>query len=165
MDKKFMYSEQTSYVNQETGEVIEQTTKKVYRSKIENPEHFIRMFAEHAAIFYGLKPDTAKIVLVWLSQNADWNTGKVLLTTSRREQLCKELQIKPQTLSNALCALKKQKCITGEKGEFIINPHLFWKGSDESKRELLQNKDLQITFEFVESETLDETFGEISNFS
>ena len=64
MGKKIMYSEQTSYINQETGEVIEQTTKKVYRSKIENPEHFIRMFAEHAAIFYGLKPDTAKIVLV-----------------------------------------------------------------------------------------------------
>lgn len=54
----------TSYVNQETGEVIEQTTKKIYRQKIENPEHFIRMFTEYAAIFYELKPDTAKIVLV-----------------------------------------------------------------------------------------------------
>jgi len=42
-----------------------------------------------------------------------------------RDDVCTKLGISQQTLSNCLTALKKSKLISGEKGEFRINPKIF----------------------------------------
>lgn len=39
--------------------------------------------------------------------------------------MCDKLNIAPQTLSNCLTSLKTSKMISGEKGEFKINPFIF----------------------------------------
>lgn len=60
------------------------------------------------------------------------------------------MDISQQTLSNCLAALKKSKLISGEKGEFRINPKIFWKGDAKSRKDLLKDKAIQITFGLVD---------------
>jgi predicted transcriptional regulator len=60
-----------------------------------------------------------------MCKNAEFNTGKVSLTTQKRKDLATELDISPQTLSNSLTSLKKSKLIDGNNGEFQINPLIF----------------------------------------
>lgn len=60
-----------------------------------------------------------------MCQNAEFDTGKVSLTTQKRKDLCEKLQITPQTLSNALTSLKKSNLVHGKNGEFQINPQIF----------------------------------------
>ena len=40
--------------------------------------------------------------------------------------------------------------ISGEKGEFRINPKIFWKGDAKSRKDLLKDKAIQITFGLVD---------------
>lgn len=96
-----------------------------------------------------------KTILIWMCKNAQFNTGKVSLTTQKRKDLAKELNITPQTLSNSLTALKKSNLINGNNGEFQINPQIFWKGSQESREALLQNKAIIMTFSLGEEDPRD----------
>ncbi len=38
---------------------------------------------------------------------------------------------------NALKVLKNNKCITGERGVFKINPEIFWKGDQKNRKDEL----------------------------
>ncbi len=55
----------------------------------------------------------------------------------------------PQTVSNCITALKNAKLIDGEKGEYRINPFLFWKGTRDKRRELLKDATIEATFKIV----------------
>lgn len=98
-----------------------------------------------------------------MCQNAQFNTGNVSLTTQKRKELCTNLNITPQTLSNSLTSLKKCNLIKGENGEFQINPQVFWKGSQASREALLKDKNIRITFG-IDEKTEDENNKEINEF-
>lgn len=159
--KKRIYQKETVYIDKETGEEISQTVEKGFYEKVKSEEHFFMTYIDVIAPWFGLKPESAKAVLMWMNKNAQWNTGIVLLPQKIRNTICEELSISQQTLSNCLSALKKSKLISGEKGEFRINPKIFWKGDTASRKALLKNKAIQITFGLVDeqdySETLDIT--------
>ena len=92
-----------------------------------------------------------------MNQNAQWNTGIVLMPQKVRDDVCTKLGISQQTLSNCLTALKKSKLISGEKGEFRINPKIFWRGDAASRKALLKNKAIQISFGLVDEQDYPET--------
>lgn len=129
-----------------TGEEISTNTSKTFIEKVESTEHFFMTYIDFIAPWFNLKPEIAKNILMWMCQNAEFDTGKVSLTTQKRKDLCKKFDITPQTLSNALTSLKKSHLVHGENGEFQINPQVFWKGSQKSREELLKNKKIIMTF-------------------
>ena len=155
--KKCIYQKDAVFIDKETGEEISQTTQKEFYEKVKSEEHFFMTFIDVIAPWFGLKPESAKAVLMWMNQNAQWNTGIVLMPQKVRDDVCTKLGISQQTLSNCLTALKKSKLISGEKGEFRINPKIFWRGDAASRKALLKNKAIQISFGLVDEQNYPET--------
>ena len=44
--------------------------------------------------------------------------------------------------------LKQLNLLTGAKGEFIINPKVFWKGTNDARNTLIKEGKLTLSFEF-----------------
>ena len=91
-------------------------------------DSFYMTFIDYIGPIYGLKPEAIKGFLAWLCSRAEFNTGNVTLNANIRKTICKELNITNNTITNYLKKLKDAKIISGEKGSYIINPKIFWKG-------------------------------------
>lgn len=96
-----------------------------------------KVFIKYTSLLQQLNSIVARKVLDWMCKNMEYNTGKVSLSTYRRQQMCCELQINNTQLSNNLKRLKDLNIISGEKGEFIINPNIFWKGDTKARTKAL----------------------------
>lgn len=133
------------FVDKETGEIISYESEKSYSKKVEK-DKFYMVFIDFIAPFFELKSAKAKDLLVWLCNHAEFNTGKVLLPTEVRNQISKELNVSPGSITNNLKALKDLNLIKGEKGVFEINPKIFWKGDDKARKKFMEEKEIKIKF-------------------
>lgn len=133
------------YVDTETGEIATLTTSKTYSVKVKS-DKFYMTFIDYALPVFRLKSDNARKVLDWMCMHAEYNTGAVHLTAKAREQMALDINICNNTITNNLAKLKRLDLISGDKGEFLINPLIFWKGDSKTRDKLLENNELQITF-------------------
>lgn len=143
--EKYQQVTQNQIVDVNTGEIIQYETQKTYTRKIES-ESFYMTFIDYIAPLFNLKSDAAKNVLNWMCCHAEYNTGKVQLTTNQRDLACEELGMKSNSLSNHLKKLKDLKLIDGDRGDFIINPQIFWKGDTVTRNKLLADNEIKIMF-------------------
>lgn len=132
-------------VDRETGDIETIVVSKEYSTKI-SPDKFYMTFIEYIAPMFKLKSTSARTLLTWLCCHAEYNTGIIRLTTSERNNIVKELGMSNNTITNNLAILKKLKIISGEKGNFQINPQIFWKGDTKTRNELLNDRELKIKF-------------------
>ena len=63
--------------------------------------------------------------------------------------MCSELNLANNQITNNLKKLKDLNLITGDKGSFTVNPEIFWKGDAQTRKDILNNKSLQVSFEIV----------------
>lgn len=134
----------------QTGEIIKYESSKTYKEKI-NSENFYMVFLDYMTPLLKIKSHITRHVLDKLCQLAEFNSGKVNLSTGNRKEICDQLEINSQQFSKALKQLKELNLIDGESGMFTINPYIFWKGDQSIRRqELLNNKAFQITYEIVD---------------
>lgn len=90
---------------------------------------------------YNIRGNVALNVMASLMEQAEFNTGIVSLSPASRRRIKESVGISDSALSRALNVLVERKAIaktqypdkeTGElresKGEYIINPEMFWKG-------------------------------------
>ena len=146
--KHFIESTITDVVDPETGEVTSTTSKKTHRITLDKNDHFYMCFFETMAPYYGLKyADDLKLISKFC-ELAEWNTGKVSVSTSTRESICKELNINTSNLSRSIKRLRDSNLISGEKGIFTINPSIFWKGDKKSREDLLKSGGLSVNIQF-----------------
>ena len=136
---------QREIVDSRTGEIMKIDSARTFTQKMTEDE-FYMTFIDYVSPLFGLKPDSAKSLLVWLCQHAQWNTGKVSLTTADRKEITKTIGLANNSISNYLKKLKDLKLISGENGSYTINPQIFWKGDLNIRRELLKTSEFQITF-------------------
>lgn len=146
MAEKLTQRTEVSYVDTQTGEIVATESSKTFTRKIKT-DKFYMTFIDYVAPFYQLRSVSAKNILVYMCEIAEYNTGKVALTTGVRQELCYELAISSNTLTNNLKVLKDLKLISGERGDFIINPQIFWKGDTNTRDQLLRKDEIKITFE------------------
>lgn len=144
-NEKWQTSTFKEVVDRETGEIVLTETSKCFTKKVDS-ELFYMTFIEYMSPLYNIKSDTAKSILNYLCMLAEFNEGKVYLTTNKRKTLCSDLDISTTSLTNNLKLLKKANLISGSNGDFIINPQIFWKGSVDTRRQLLQDAKIKITF-------------------
>lgn len=144
MKDKVIQTYQREVVDKETGEVVSVDTSKIISRKIQD-DAFYMVYIDFIAPFFKLK-NNAKNILIWMCNHAEFNTGRVSLTTKDRETLADEIGICANTITNNLAALKKAGLIEGEKGVFNINPQVFWKGDLKARRDLLANNEFKIKF-------------------
>lgn len=131
-------------LDKETGEICTIETSKTWSAKVHDTESFYMVFVNWISLEYQIKSTVAKSVLTWMLTNAEYNTGRVLLTAMVREELCGLYGITNNALSIYLKQLKDLNLVTGSKGTFFINPEIFWKGELSVRNKLL--KDGNVTF-------------------
>nr|DAM35141.1 MAG TPA: replication protein [Bacteriophage sp.] len=109
-------------------------------------DNYFITFIDSLSPLFELKSISARTLLTWLCCHAEYNTGIIRLTTSDRNTIVEELGMSNNTITNNLATLKKLKIISGEKGNFQINPQIFWKGDTKTRNELLNDRELKIKF-------------------
>lgn len=106
--------------------------------KIPNQEPFIMMYGAHLGLLRDLNSITDLKILFHLLFKVQYGTNRVSLSTGDRKELIDSLCITTAAVSNSLSNLKKAGLLTGEKGSFMINPYLFWKGENKDRKKLLK---------------------------
>lgn len=152
MAKHFLQEEKDVYI-------LPDGTKKEYVRRKYLVHHteddpFYMTFLRYVKWIYGLTGVAPFKLLLKLIDIAQFNTGRVSLTTGKRKEIIDELCVSEVAFYKSLKQLLDQEVLykvyktdpdTGEqiemKGEFFINPDMFWKG------ELNKRKELRVIFE------------------
>lgn len=149
MAKRITQTIQREIVDVATGELVKVDTQKTFTEKI-SPDNFYMTFIGYMSPLFNLHSDVARSILDWMCMRAEYNSGVVDLSTSKRQKMCSDLSITSNQVTNNLKKLKELGLITGEKGEFTINPEIFWKGDTKTRQQVLEGKSLKVSFELVE---------------
>lgn len=129
----------------EDGKELILEDSKTFREKI-SEDSFYMVFIDYISPFFKIKSDSAKNLLIWLCNNAEFNTGKVSLTTKDRKELASKFKITNSAISRNLKILKDKKLISGDDGSFVIIPQVFWKGESSVRRKILANSEFVVQF-------------------
>jgi len=146
--KVFLESKTTQHVDPATGEIMMTETKKLHKVVTKSEDRFFQVYYETLASVYQLKYADDLKLLIKLAELAEWNTGRVLLPATVREDVCTSLQIHTTNLSKSIKRLKEKDLIQGERGDFIINPSIFWKGEKSVREQALKQDGLYFTIKF-----------------
>lgn len=152
MSKGFIHStERTVY--DEYGNPRVETTNKEFSYKTDE-DSFYMIFVDFVKWMYNITSVNSLKLLPKLMEIAEFNTGKITLSPGLRKQLLKDLKLSPATFTralndlidnNALFKVYSTDKVTGEvtelKGEYTVNPEMFWKG------ELKKRKNMIVTFQ------------------
>ena len=151
MAKRITQTIQREIVDVTTGEVVKVDTQKTFTEKV-SPESFYMTFIGYMSPLFNLHSDVARSILDWMCMRAEYNSGVVDLSASKRQKMCQDLSITSNQVTNNLRKLKELGLITGEKGEFTINPEIFWKGDTKTRQQVLECKSLKVSFEIVDNQ-------------
>lgn len=160
MAKGFVKSSESSFYD-ENGQLQSTTTHKEFVHKVTESEPFYMVFIDYVKWMYNVKSATTIKILHQLMEMADFNTGEVSLSPGKRKDIMDQFNISRSSFTQSLNYLIEQNILqrkvkevinkdTGElikeevKGEYRINPDMFWKG------DLKKRKELRVTFEAVD---------------
>lgn len=138
-----------TYTDKQTGEQRELEEKKWVTVRIGKDEKFWMTYCKYTAPLYELTHVDDIKIMVKFCELAEYDSGVVHLTPSRRKEMVAELSMQQSNVSKSLRRLKEKNLITGEDGEYTITPTLFWKGERSKRVELLRDKGLAVTFNFM----------------
>ena len=137
MAKKLKHETVKQVKDKETGEWSEMTTSKTFAIPV-NEEEFYMTFIKNLSSILNLNSFTEVKVLVRLCEIAEFNTGKVSLTAGKRTEFIESLSINKAYLSSSIKSLINKGLLKGDKGEYQINPLVFWKGSLKERNALIK---------------------------
>lgn len=147
MSKHLVTTTETQYVDEDTGQLIISTTEKVHKIKV-TEDNFFMMYISYLQPIYNLEHLADIKLLVKFCEIAEFNTGRVTLSIGRRAEICEELCLSSSNFSKYIKRLKDKNIITGDRGEYLINPSIFWKGDKASRAAMLKDG-LKVTLEFT----------------
>ena len=145
MSKNFSQITVKEYKDPVTGEILSYESEKLFTQKIDKDKFYIT-YIDFIAPFFQLKSAKAKDLLIWMCNNAEFNSGRVLMPAEIRAQITKELDMSANGITNNLKALKDLNLISGEKGVFTINPQIFWKGDEKARKAFMNEQEIKIKF-------------------
>lgn len=134
-------------VDSSTGEVVSVETEKIFNIKT-TVETFTMMYNDYLGKLYGIKHLSDIKLITKFCEIAEFNTGKVVLSSATRDEICEQLDISKPNLSKNIKRLKELGLIDGDKGTYIIDPKLFWKGDRKMRAELLKGEGMKVILNF-----------------
>lgn len=153
MAKKYVTINEHHSVTRKDGTKEERDTRKTVVLRA-NDDPFYIVYYNFIDWMYDLHSDSCRAVMQWLMEHAEYNTGRVRMTTDDRYEITRVAHITRFTLTAAIDkliangAIKREVVVdtaTGEeriaKSTYIINPFMFWKG------ELSKRNALKVIFE------------------
>jgi hypothetical protein len=138
-----IYTETNTLKDSETGEVVSHQSNVVnLKPRLIEPP-FVKMYVNDICNLVQIKSDAQKSLLLALLRKLDYD-GYITISRRFKDQMCKEFDIKDQTLKNRIGLLLKTDVLkrTGTS-EFMVNPDYFAMGSWE---DICANK---LNFEMV----------------
>jgi hypothetical protein len=146
--RHFIKSNTRDIVDPETGEITGSETNKFVEIKLGKQEEFFMTYCKYLSSFYELKyADDIKIIIKF-NEWAEFDTGKVDLTPKKRLEITESLGIRNDSISKSLRRLLDIGLINGDRGSYVINPIIFWKGDKAKRKELLESEGLKVEFNF-----------------
>lgn len=136
----------------EYGVIIKETKSKTWTQNKAGEDPFFFTYINSVSWIYGLKSLVTIKVLYKLLEGANYNKNTVDISSAKRAEIIKDLDISSVSFSNAIKQLVDLKILTGQKGSYKIDEAFFWKG-DRKTREDLSKAKLKITMEPVFCDT------------
>lgn len=122
-------------VDHSTGEVIRHESKFI---KHVDSDEFIRVYLEDMASFMKISSGMEFKILFLLWSKTKWNNEPMIIDKIVKEDFSKELDIKVQSISDALTRLvKKDILIKNARMRYSLNPKFFFKGDEKAREEVL----------------------------
>jgi hypothetical protein len=152
---KYLKNETTT-VDEETGEVV--TTSKTFAVKVARDEFYMSYISNMMGVF-NLKSVVDIKLLTRMCMIAEYNTGRVLITSEVRKETGDLLQVSTQQITNSLYSLKKLGLIKGNRGTYFLNPMVYWKGSNDVRDNLLRESGgMRVVMDFKYKNTIEKDF-------
>lgn len=118
-----------------TGEII---PTKWIKKTVKNTEMFVRTYIEDIGCLSGCSGSEKTLVLAILKY-VEYDTNKIYLDSERRKEICETWDMKMNTLNTAVSRLgKKNILIKYSSSGYILNPQLFFFGSDIAREKVFQ---------------------------
>lgn len=133
MSKTLYESQQLDY---ETGEIKSSTW---VRGKKLTQESFVRTYIGDIGVLAKCSGSEVSIVLCSL-QYVDWETNEIVLTSQRRKEVADCGNLTMNTVNNGISRLVKKNIFIRHDGKLILNPKLFFFGSDIGRTKLFELK-------------------------
>jgi len=156
MKKAVIIPHYKEYVDKKTGEVKIIEENKLVVVKLGRDEKFWMTYCKYTSPIYQLTYADDIKVIVKFCELAEYESGIVHLTPARRKEMVAELGMQQSNVSKSIKRLKEKNLVTGDNGEYVISPLIFWKGDRSKRLEYLKNKGLTVTFNF----TVEDKYGE-----
>lgn len=132
--KKPVFLNETKTIDGQTGIVTENKIEQQFITQNKEPA-FIKLYIDDLILINNLPTSSSNIL--WELVKGITYDNEIMLNSSVKKRICSRLDIKMQTLDNALTKfVKKQILFRVEKGIFLPNPYLFAKGSWAEVKEL-----------------------------
>ncbi len=139
--KKF----EKNHVDEDTGE-IKNSTAYMEIVPVE-VEPFFFTFSRQLMALYGKPVFNAATKILWKFQEyAEYNTGKVYMNSQRVNEIMQACNISKPSYYRAIKDLEEAGILKGDKSTYTINSNIFWKGDAKTRKELINNARLKVTF-------------------
>jgi len=126
---------------------VEVTTSKTYSVKVKTDE-FYMTFLDYVGPFFDLTKPTDKNLMIELCTMAEYNTGIVRLTAHDKKDIANKFNVAVHSIENSVTRLKQKNLITGDKGRYLVNPFIFWKGTTEERNKLIKQSKVSFGVSF-----------------
>lgn len=144
MSKTIVQEVTSEIVDQQTGELILKTESKTFSVKKDN-EPFFLTYSRCMSMLYNLTSLTAVKILWKFLERAEYNTGIVYITSQVKKDIINALDISESIYNKSISMLKTSNIITGNRGQFVINPEIHWKGDYKTREKIMKEGGLKIT--------------------
>lgn len=144
MDKErygTIYKGKETYVNKETGEVLE--VDKLYRKQVQG--NFVKAYIKGLIMMLDVVGGGKAKVVNYLLDNLRLSDNKLIATT---REIANKTKTSPTTVTDTLKALEEGNVIKRRTGVIMLNPEILIRGDD--------NKHQYLLIEFEEFDRIDE---------
>lgn len=147
--KKFLATKTECTTTNPDGREIRTVTQHTHVINCGKEDQFYMVYFKHLSSYFQINSVKELYLIAEMCSMAEYNTGKVSVSTQDRKRLCDLYSIDPSQYSRYIKDLIAKGLISGEKGAYYINPGIFWKGDRSSRFDLLKEGGLEFTFKFV----------------
>lgn len=130
------------------GENMESEAKKIFTVKLGRKEEFYITYCNYMAWIYDLKYANDIKLMAEFCSLSEFDTGVVRMTKGTRKDTMEKLNMSSADISKSIRRLREKSIITGDDGDFTLNPALFWKGDADKRVQMLRDRGLSLTFGF-----------------
>ncbi|MDD3770336.1 MAG: replication/maintenance protein RepL [Sulfuricurvum sp.] len=115
--------------NLETQKATHVSEKSTRTLKVPQEDAYVKVYLKDISRLHDLSPQSNKFLYEFFSM-ANWNTNELQITAGKKNELAQKYNTSKAVIDNVISKLTKKNIIIKKgTGLYILNPHLFGKGT------------------------------------